>query len=253
MATSPALQHTPTALRSRPEGEPYAPLPDRKEHGYVTAHAVQTVLADPNTLFTLWSDLASIPLWQERVISVTPLGGNRSHWVMGDTDEPAHDSKAKQIEFDSEITESIPGRKIAWQSLDSDRNTSGAAADHPRDAGGKDDLFQRGEVHFAPGRIEGSTLVTLIQTAKVPGGALGNALATAGARGPKQLIIENLRHFKEFAETGEIPSVKDQPHGPRGVTGGFKRWLYGETNPTPPGTSEPTTPAADEKHSVSKP
>jgi hypothetical protein len=51
-------------------------------------------------------------------------------------------------------------------------------------------------------------------------------------------VKENLRHFKELAETGEIPSVKGQPHGPRGVIGGIKEWMYGETNPTPPGTSD---------------
>jgi hypothetical protein len=40
-----------------------------------------------------------------------------------------------------------------------------------------------------------------------------------------------------MAEAGEVPSVKNQPHGPRGVVGKVKEWMYGETNPTPPGTS----------------
>ena len=230
MATSvTAVHHTPIALRSKPQGESYAPLPDKKEDGRVTAHAVQTILADAESLFKLWDDVTTIPLWQERVVSVTPLSGNRSHWVMGETDDP----EGKRIEFDAEITESIPGRRLAWRSV-----------------GG--DVEQSGVVTFTPGRIEGSTLVTLIQTVKVPGGALGNAAASAAQRGPKQTVVENLRHFKELAETGEVPSVKDQPHGPRGISGGFKRWLYGETNPTPPGTSEPTV-GPDGQHSVSKP
>ena len=49
-------------------------------------------------------------------------------------------------------------------------------------------------------------------------------------------MIEDLRHFKELAESGEIPTVEGQPHGPRGVIGNIKRWMYGETNPTPEGT-----------------
>lgn len=234
MAASAPIDQTPVALRSAPHGEHYTPLPNKGENGYVTAHAVQTILADAPSLFALWADVTTIPLWQERVISVTPLTGNRSHWVMGDTDDSPTDGKSKRIEFDSEITEFLPGQKIAWRSV----------------AG---DVEQSGEVHFAPGRIEGSTLVTLIQTVKVPGGVVGNAMASAGQRGPRQTVIEDLRHFKQLAETGEIPSVKDQPHGPRGVTGGFKRWLYGETNPTPPGTSEPTFTSDDSGKSTSKP
>jgi hypothetical protein len=68
--------------------------------------------------------------------------------------------------------------------------------------------------------------------------ALANAAASTAKRGPKQTVIEDLRHFKELAETGEIPTVKGQPHGPRGLTGGIKEWMYGETNPTPPGTGQ---------------
>ena len=210
-----SLAATPSALRSRPSGSHYAALPNKTDDGRVTAHAVQTILATRDSLFALWSDVTSFPLWQERVISVTPIGPNRTHWVMGNTD----DADGKRIDFDSEVYESVPGSKIAWRSI-----------------GG--DVEQNGEVHFAEGSIEGSTLVTLIQTVRVPGGALGNAVASAGQRGPKQTVIENLRHFKQLAETGEIPSVKGQPHGPRGISGGIKEWMYGETNPTPPGTSE---------------
>jgi hypothetical protein len=69
-------------------------------------------------------------------------------------------------------------------------------------------------------------------------GALGNALAGVAKRSPRQTVIEDLRHFKQIVETGEIPSVKGQPHGPRGISGGIKEWMYGEINPTPPGSSD---------------
>ena len=67
---------------------------------------------------------------------------------------------------------------------------------------------------------------------------MGNAVAATAKRGPKQIVIEDLRHFKEMVEAGEIPSVAGQPHGPRGVTGAVKEWMLGENNPTPPGSSE---------------
>ena len=209
---------TPSSSTSKSPtvGEHYAPLPKSKKDGQVTAHAVQTILATPELLYKLWSDVSSIPLWQEHVVSVTPADDRVSHWVMGNPEDP----DGKRIEFDSEVYESSPGSRIAWRSISGDTE-------------------QAGEVNFVPmskGEFSG-TRVTLIQTVKVPGGLLGNAAAATAKRSPEQTVIENLRHFKEFVETGEIPSVKGQPHGPRGASGGMKEWALGETNPTPPGSS----------------
>ena len=198
-------------------GEHYTPLPQTKKNGYVYAHAVQTILADPETLYRLWSDVASIPLWQEHVVSVTPKSDRVSHWIMGDPEDP----EGKRLEFDSETIDATPGRRLAWRSI----------------AG---DVEQEGEVNFVAiekGEFSG-TRVTLMETMKVPGGALGNAAAAVAKRSPQQTVIENLRHFKQMVESGEIPSVKGQPHGPRGAVGHAKEWALGETNPTPPGTSE---------------
>lgn len=193
----------------------YAPLPNGEHDGRVTAHAVQTIRAEPLALYNLWHNVSQIPRWQEHVVSVTPLTDHQSHWVMGNPE----DADGKRVEFDSEIYEDIAGSRIAW------RSTSG-------------DVEQSGSVTFELATSGRGTLVTLIETIKVPFGALGNAAAGIAKRSPRQTVIEILRHFKQLAETGEIPSVKGQPHGPRGISGGIKEWLYGETNPTPPGTSE---------------
>lgn len=193
-------------------GEHYVPLPQSKEDGRVVAHAVQTILADPEALYRLWSAVEFIPRWQEYVVSVTSTSPTLSHWVMGNPDDP----DGKRIVFDSEITESIPGKKIAWRSV-------------------TPDVDQVGSVTFVA--THRGTRVTLIQNTKVPGGALGNAAAATAKRSPEQIVKENLRHFKELAEAGEIPTVAGQPNGPRGVSGDVKAWMYGENNPTPPGTS----------------
>lgn len=182
--------------------------------GNVIGRAVQTIQADPETLYQLWRNLGFIPRWQEYVVSVADLGGGRSHWVMGDPE----DAKAKRIEFDSEITRDEPGVLISWHSTTAE-------------------VEQGGTVTFAPSPSGRGTLVTLVQSAKIPGGGLGNAIAGVVKRSPRQTVIEDLRHFKQLAEAGEIPSVKGQPHGPRGISGSIKEWIYGETNPTPPGTS----------------
>ena len=193
-------------------GSHYHPLPNEVEDGWVHAHARQSILAEPQALYAMWSEVEKFPLWQEHVVSVTRTGAKTSHWVLGNPDDP----KGKRIEFDSELTEDVPGSKIAW------RTTGG-------------DVEQHGEVQFAERRDGRGTLVTLVQHFKM--GALANAAASTAERGPKQTVIEDLRHFKQMAEAGEIPSVKGQPHGPRGISGAVKEWMYGETNPTPPGTS----------------
>ncbi|MDQ1451419.1 MAG: hypothetical protein QOK38_1285 [Acidobacteriaceae bacterium] len=59
-------------------------------------------------------------------------------------------------------------------------------------------------------------------------GKLASAWETLTGRNPKQAVVENLRHFKAFAETGEIPRTQGQPHGPRGVVGSMKASAYGE-------------------------
>jgi len=214
--TDSAPRSSSSTSAPRTSGEHYTPLPQKKHDGYVDAHAVQTILADAETLYKLWSDVASIPLWQEFVVSVTPQTERVSHWVMGNPE----DEDGKRVEFDSEVYETTPGQRIAWRSISGD-------------------VEQSGEVNFVPvtkGEFKG-TRVTLMQTMKVPGGVVGNAAAAMAKRSPQQIVIENLRHFKEFVESGEIPSVKGQPHGPRGAVGSVKEWALGETNPTPPGSS----------------
>jgi hypothetical protein len=69
-------------------------------------------------------------------------------------------------------------------------------------------------------------------------GKLTSMWETLVGRNPKQSVIENLRHFKALAETGEIPRTEGQPHGPRGTVAAIKRLMYGEKIGTPPGDSQ---------------
>ena len=69
-------------------------------------------------------------------------------------------------------------------------------------------------------------------------GKLASAWETLTGRNPKQAVIENLRHFKALAETGEIPRIQGQPHGPRGASGKTKKSIYGENIATPAGRDQ---------------
>jgi|ERR1035441_3130448 hypothetical protein len=63
------------------------------------------------------------------------------------------------------------------------------------------------EVETAPG--ERGTIITVLQEFRMS--KLASAWETLTGRNPKQAIVENLRHFKALAETGEIP--RTQGHG----------------------------------------
>jgi uncharacterized membrane protein len=86
---------------------------------------------------------------------------------------------------------------------------------------------------FEPAPGGRGTMVIVLQEFRM--GKLAAAWATVVGRNPKQAVIENLRHFKALAETGEIPRTQGQPHGERGVVGKLKQSVYGENVATPSG------------------
>jgi uncharacterized membrane protein len=165
------------------------------------------IQASPEDLYTMWRDIESAPLWQEEIQQVTRTGPNTSHWVMNSGD--------KTIEWDSEILNDEPGRRIAWRSIGGDSQ-------------------QAGEVMFENMPGDRGTVVTVLQEFRM--GKLASAWETVVGRNPKQAVVENLRHFKAFAEAGEIPRTQGQPHGPRGASGKMKASMYAETVKTPPGS-----------------
>ena len=127
---------------------------------------------------------------QGEIEKVTLTGGTTSHWVMrtGDTNSEDtsedKDTKDKTIEWDSEVLMDEPGRRIAWRSI-----------------GGESD--NAGEVVFEPAPGGRGAMVTVLQEFRM--GKLSSLWETIVGRNPKQAVIENLRHFKALAETGEIP------------------------------------------------
>ena len=125
-------------------------------------------------------------------------------------------ANGKTIEWDSEILADEPGRRITWRSVAGDSSNAGEV------------VFER-----APGGR--GTMVFVLQEFRQ--GKVATAAQTIFSRNPKQAVIENLRHFKALAETGEIPRTEGQPHGPRGASGSMKASLYGEHVGTPPGGS----------------
>jgi uncharacterized membrane protein len=182
----------------------YLPPPEDKD-GKLWIRTSALVQEEAESLYMMWRDIESAPLWQEQIRQVVRTGPKTSHWVMTSDD--------KTIEWDSEILNDEPGKRIAWRSTGGDSDNAGEV------------IFEA-----APGGH--GTMVTVLQEFRM--GKLASAWETLTGRNPKQAVVENLRHFKAFAETGEIPRTQGQPHGPRGVVGKMKASMYGEDVKTPP-------------------
>lgn len=183
----------------------YLPSPQDGD-GKIWVRTSALVNAPEEELYRMWRDVESAPLWQEQIVSVARTGERTSHWVMQVKDE--------RVEWDSEVLNDEPGKRIAWRSI-----------------GGNSD--NAGEVIFERATAGRGTMVTVLQEFKMS--KLASAWETLTGRNPKQAVIENLRHFKALAETGEIPRSQGQPHGPRGLVGESKASAYGEKIATPSG------------------
>jgi len=151
-----------------------------------------TVNRGPEELYRHWHNFENFPRFMRHLKSVKSLGGNRTHWE-------AYGPAGTTVTWDAETTEDRPNERIAWRSVDGAR------------------VPNSGTVHFEPAPAGRGTVVRVEIRYDPPAGTLGATLAQLFGQEPGQQIGEDLRAFKAFAETGEIPTTKGQPSG-RGRT-----------------------------------
>lgn len=212
-----------TPLTEKPNAEPlpetsaasvilngrYLP-PPADQDGKLWVRTSALVQSDRMKLYDLWHDVESAPRWQEHIVEVAATGPKTSRWTM----KTSNKDDADTITWDSEVIADEPGVRIAWRSVSGESNNAG-------------------EVIFEDAPGGRGTVVTVLQEFRM--GKIASAWETLVGRNPKQEVVENLRHFKALAETGEIPRSQSDPHSDRGTIGGMKRAVYGETIPTPTG------------------
>jgi uncharacterized membrane protein len=151
-----------------------------------------TVNRPPDECYRCWRKIEEFPAFMTYLKSVRETGGGRSHWV-------AQGLAGKEIAWDAEITEDVPGEVIAWRTL------PGAGVPNAGRV-----LFQR-----AP-RGHG-TFVRLLMEYDPPAHAAGAWLAKLFGKDPKAHAHKNLHRFKQLIETGEVATTRDQPSG-RGLS-----------------------------------
>ena len=141
-------------------------------------------------LYAFWRNFNNLPLFTENVKDVHVLDDSRSEWTIAG---PA----GVDIALVSEITEDIPGERIAWRSSD------GSDVDHEGWIEFKDNAFGRG------------TEVRIFISYDPPAGAVGKVVAKVMQREPRIQARRELRRFKQLMETGEISTSKAPDAAPR--------------------------------------
>ena len=149
------------------------------DKGIVRTKRSLTVNKSPEECYGFWRNFENLPQFMRHLESVTVTDERRSHWK-------AKAPAGATVEWDAETIEDRPNELISWRSTE--------------DA----DVYNAGTVRFerAPGGR--GTEVRVDLEYKPPLGKIGSKVAMLFREEPGQQVMDDLRHFKQVMETGEI-------------------------------------------------
>jgi uncharacterized membrane protein len=149
------------------------------DKGIIRTKRSLTVNRSPEECYAFWRNFENLPQFMRHLESVTIVDERRSHWK-------AKAPAGASVEWDAETLEDRPNEFISWRSTE--------------DA----DVYNAGSVRFerAPGGR--GTEVRVELEYKPPLGKLGSKVAMLFREEPGQQVMDDLRHFKQVMETGEI-------------------------------------------------
>jgi uncharacterized membrane protein len=151
-----------------------------RDESTITASVV-TIARPAQDLYDFWRSFSNLAGVMENVERIDILDDTRSHWSVK---APA----GRTIEWEAVVTDDVPGKLIAWQSVEGSQL---------RNSG-------RVEFHDVPGR---GTVVRAVIAYDPPGGTIGEWIAKLFQREPALQARRDLRRFKQLMETGEISTA----------------------------------------------
>jgi uncharacterized membrane protein len=159
-------------------------------HEGIRVERAVTVNRPRAELYQMWRDFENLPRFMEHLesVRVDETDNGRSHWI-------AKAPLGKTIEWDSEIIEERPNELLVWKSLPGSMVES------------------MGRVEFTDAPAGRGTIVRVSMQYNPPAGSLGAAFAKLFGEEPGVQINEDLRHFKQIMETGEVATVQGQSTG----------------------------------------
>lgn len=166
------------------------------------------VNCSPADAYRFWRDFQNLPQFMNRLESVEILDNRRSRWTaVGPMSQP--------ITWEAEITEERENERIAWRSLPNS------------------DVEVNGYVEFEEAPAGRGTLITAeMEFSSLPG--VSSAVAKFFKKSGSFAIRQDLRRLEALIESGEIPTIEGQPHGPRDRASRFMK-VADPTRPMPVG------------------
>jgi uncharacterized membrane protein len=149
------------------------------ERGFHVRESVRLELPVAD-VYRFWRRLENLPRFMTHFHRVTETPDGRSHWV-------AAGPAGLTVEWDAEVINEVENEVIGWRSLPGS------------------DVVTAGSVNFNTARDGRSTQVSVHLQYAPPAGKAGALIALLFGREPSQTIREDLRHFKQLLEAGEIP------------------------------------------------
>ncbi len=165
--------------------------PDARPEPPVQVTAAITVRRDRAELYALWRDFEGFPEFMAHLEEVRSTGPTSSHWK-------ARGPLGMTVEWDAEITDDVPGERIAWRSVEGSK------------------IDNAGTVRFVPAPGDQGTELHVDLRYSPPAGTVGATIAKLFGEEPAVQIKDDLRRFKNIAETGEIVRSDGSPEGPLG-------------------------------------
>lgn len=149
------------------------------DRGLIRRKAGVTVNRPTEEVYAFWRNFENFPQFMRHLESVSDIGGGRSHWV-------AKAPAGKEVQWEAEITEDVPNERIGWRSVEGS------------------EIYNAGTVSFQRAPGDRGTEVRVELEYDPPFGKLGAQVAKLFREEPGQQIFDDLRHFKQVIELGEI-------------------------------------------------
>ena len=169
----------------------YCPVWEKLKADGADASIIQvslTVNKPRSEAYHFWRNLSNLFFFMSHLEQVEETSNRRSNWKAV---IPGHMGK---IAWDAEIIEEKENELICWQSLENA------------------EVENSGMVHFKDAGKFG-TEVHVTMSYKAPGGKIGTSIAKIFNPVFIAMVKEDIKNFRRYIETGEIPTTDNQPTG----------------------------------------
>jgi uncharacterized membrane protein len=139
-------------------------------------------------VYAFWRQLSNLPLFMKHLESVTLTDTDHAIW------KAKIPGKLGTLDWTSEITEEVAGEYISWKSVEGSQ------------------VENMGVVQFKDAGKFG-TEVHIELSYHAPAGAIGEGIAKLLNPVLERMIKEDIKNFRKYFETGEVPTYEGQSTG----------------------------------------